>query len=105
MQVPNSSLDGVMSIANDDLSAPVEEDGHWRETHATRSYVIPGSTYQDYAGAYALGEGVQRRYPGEHFDNLDEQLAADWGIARRRSLLDWNEARPAAREAWERSMK
>ena len=105
MQAPDDSLVGETPVLNDDLTVQLEENGHWRETHATRAYVIPGSTYQDYSGAYALGEGVRRRYPGQHFDDLDEKLAADWGVARRKSLLDWDQARPAAREAWERSMK
>ena len=79
------------------------ESGHWRETHSSRPYVIPGSSYDDYAGAYALGEGARSRYPVEDFDSLDEKLAAEWITSRHTSRLEWNQARPAAREAWERT--
>ncbi len=94
------------ALGGDAVASAVDqasESGHWRETHASRPYVATDTTYDDYSPAYLMGEGVRKRYPAEHFDSLDEKLAAEWVAVRRESRLDWNQARPAAREAWERT--
>jgi hypothetical protein len=78
------------------------DEAHWRREFARRPYVKPGSSYDDYGPAYALGEDLRRRRPEAQFDALDAQLDIEWITIRSGSRLEWGEARPAAREAWER---
>jgi hypothetical protein len=78
------------------------DEAHWRREYAKRPYVKAGSSYDDYGPAYAFGEGLRRRRPDAQFDELDEELGAEWVVVRSTSRLEWVDARPAAREAWER---
>ena len=38
-------------------------------------------------------------------EDVEESLAHDWAIYRGQSRLDWPEASPAARAAWERAKR
>jgi hypothetical protein len=73
-----------------------------RKSRKARTDLVLRVTFQDYAGAHAFGAGVRSRYPGAHFVRLDSQLADDWARTHGESRLTWTQARPAAREAWER---
>jgi hypothetical protein len=79
---------------------PTAEDAYWRENYASRDYVGPGRSYDDYGPAYRYGVS---RYDGDRsFEDVEPQLAEDWMGARGSSTLGWGEASPAARDAWER---
>jgi len=79
---------------------PTVEDAYWRENYASRDYVTPGRTYDDYRPAY--GYGVNRYDSDRSFEDVEPELAEDWVAARGQSSLAWGEASPAARDAWER---
>ena len=87
------------SIAKAD---PVAEDAYWRDNYATRPYVEGGSTYDDYAPAYRYGVESYARYPDRKFDDVESDLSRDWGTARGRSSLEWERAKHATRDAWQR---
>lgn len=85
-------------VANAD---PVEEDTYWRDNYASRPYVS-GASYDEFGPAYRYGVDSYSKYQGRSFDEVDADLSRDWGSIRGNSSLDWERARPAARDAWQR---
>lgn len=85
-------------VANAD---PVAEDTYWRDNYSTRPYAS-GASYDEYGPAYRYGVDSYSKYQGRSFDDVDAELSRDWGSTRGTSTLDWDRARPAARDAWQR---
>jgi len=81
---------------------PVVEDTYWRDNYANRPYVESGRTFDDYGPAYRYGADTFARYPGRAFDDVETDLSRDWGTARGRSSLEWEHAKHATRDAWNR---
>lgn len=81
---------------------PVVEDAYWRDNHSTRQYLKSGSSYDDYAPAYRYGVDAFSRHPGRSFDDVEADLGRDWASSRGRSSLEWDHARHATRDAWQR---
>jgi hypothetical protein len=81
---------------------PAAEDAYWRDNYAGRSYVATGSSYDDYAPAYRYGVDAYSRYPNRRFDDVEPELSRDWGTSRGRSSLEWERAKHATRDAWQR---
>jgi len=79
---------------------PTSEMAYWRENYATRDYVHPGRAFDDYAPAYDYGVRTYR--PESAFADLEPDLAGEWDRVRGNSDLEWNDARPAVRDAWDR---
>ena len=79
---------------------PTVEDAYWRETYASRDYVAPGASWDDYGPAY--GYGVSLYDADRSFDDVEPELAEGWAGARGPSTLGWGEAAPAARDSWTR---
>lgn len=81
---------------------PTVEDAYWRENYTGRNYVAPGSTYDDYGPAYGYGVSEYSRYPGRRFEDVESDLGRDWNTRRGTSSLDWDRAKHATRDAWQR---
>lgn len=81
---------------------PAEEDTYWRANYANRPYVTTGSTYDDYGPAYRHGVDAYTRYPDRSYDELEPELGSNWGTARGNSSLEWEHAKHATRDAWQR---
>ena len=81
---------------------PVAEDAYWRDNYAGRPYIESGSTYDDYAPAYRYGVDTYSRYPDRQFDDVEPELGREWGAARGQSSLEWERAKHATRDAWQR---
>lgn len=81
---------------------PTSEDAYWRDNHASRPYIEMGVGYDDYGPAYRFGQAAYDKYPGRRFEDVEDDLARDWGSARGQSNLDWARARNATRDAWDR---
>jgi hypothetical protein len=81
---------------------PVEEDRYWRDNYSNRPYIQSGSSYDDYAPAYRYGVESYTRYPDRSFDDLEPDLGRDWGASRGDSKLEWEHAKHASRDAWQR---
>jgi hypothetical protein len=81
---------------------PAEEDAYWRDNYTGRPYVENGSSYDDYAPAYRYGVDAHTRYPGRSYDDVEPELSRDWGTARGSSSLEWERAKHATRDAWQR---
>ncbi|MBD1910029.1 MULTISPECIES: hypothetical protein [unclassified Leptolyngbya] len=83
---------------------PTVEDNYWRENYTTRSYVEPGSTYEDYQPAYRTGYEGYSRYgtTGKTYDELEPDLRQDYERNHSGARLGWEKAKHASRDAWDR---
>jgi hypothetical protein len=81
---------------------PTVEDAYWRDTYTQRDYVPAGSTYDDYGPAYRYGVDAYTQYGNREFEDVETELSRDWGVNRGASSLEWERARPAARDSWQR---
>ncbi|MDN8616105.1 glycine zipper domain-containing protein [Variovorax ginsengisoli] len=81
---------------------PAVEDAYWRENYAGRPYVESGSNYDDYAPAYRYGVDSYGRFPDRPFDEVEPELGRAWDSARGGSRLEWERAKHATRDAWQR---
>jgi hypothetical protein len=81
---------------------PAVEDAYWRDNYSSRPYVSQGASYDDYAPAYRYGADSFSRYPGRSFEDVEPELGRDWGSARGTSSLEWERAKHATRDAWDR---
>lgn len=81
---------------------PVAEESYWRENHANRPYARKDVGWDHYQPAYRAGVESYNRNPGRSFDEIEPELSRDWGRSRGSSSLEWEHARPAARDAWDR---
>ena len=83
---------------------PEVEDAFWRRNWSGRDYVEGGTTYdQDWGPAYRYGVDSFMRAPERHFRELETDLAAGWPDYRGDSRLDWDRARFASLDAWQRA--
>ena len=78
------------------------EVAYWRDNYSTRPYAATGASYDDYGPAYLHGIDAYSRYPDRTFEEIVPELSRDWRSARGHSSLEWEDARPATRDAWQR---
>ena len=81
---------------------PTAEDAYWREHFSDRPYVTSDATYDDYGPAYRYGVDAYGRYSGRAFDDVEDDLSRGWERTRGTSRLQWDRAKLAARDSWER---
>ncbi len=81
---------------------PTAEDLYWSEHYADRPYVNSAYGYDDYGPAYRYGVEAHGRYASRAFDDIDADLDRGWAETRGNSRLEWQDARPAARDSWQR---
>ena len=81
---------------------PVAEDNYWRQNYSGRPYVQGSRSYDDYGPAYKYGVDSYSRYKGRKFDEVESDLSRDWANARGKSSLEWQNAKHATRDAWDR---
>ncbi|NML14797.1 hypothetical protein [Azohydromonas caseinilytica] len=79
---------------------------HWRRLYNSRPYMTEGARFEDWGPAYAYGEAMYERQSGPRRwdDGVESELGHGWEAERASSgsALGWNQARHAARDAWER---
>ena len=85
-----------------ELVDPTFEENYWRDQFASRPYALAGATFEQYRPAYRFGIDRFGRYPGRGFDDVEHELALGWPAARGTSTLEWEHARHASRDAWNR---
>lgn len=81
---------------------PTRELAYWRESYTTRPYADKATGFDEYEPAYGYGVAAFTKYPDRSFDELDSDLSRDWYASRGKSTLEWDRARFAARDAWDR---
>lgn len=67
-----------------------------------RDYVEKGSRFDHHGPAYGFGVDARGRYPGRDFDDVESEMSRDWASSRGASILNWEWARHAVRDAWNR---
>ena len=81
---------------------PTVEHEYWRENYTSRPYATPGTAYDEYAPAYQYGWEARGRYADKNFEDVENTLGQDWDRARGESQLNWEKAKHATRDAWDR---
>lgn len=81
---------------------PTAEEEYWAQNYQTRPYVRPQASYETYRPAYRYGVDSFTQYKGQDFDSLEPTIRDNWGQARGDSNLEWEDARDATRDAYER---
>lgn len=93
---------GLAGKAAGEQIDPTVEDAHWSNSYASAPYVTKGAEYRMYQPAYRYGWESYGKYQGKKFDEVESDLAQDWEKNRGGSLLTWDHAKPATRDAWRR---
>jgi len=81
---------------------PANEELYWREHHAAEPYFDRNFSFEDYLPAWRVGWEGRRRHAGRKFDEVENDLKAEFHWNRGSSRLLWDQARAAARAAFER---
>jgi hypothetical protein len=81
---------------------PTLEDRYWEENYRSRPYIEQEITYEEYRPAYRYGWEARVRHADQAFDDVEPDLERGWNQARGRCKLDWQKAKPAVRDAWDR---
>ena len=84
-----------------ELVDPAAEDAYWREAYKNEPYYVQGTDFDRYQNAYRVGYLGRAKYDGRAYHEIEDELAADYA----REQVDdftWDEARSAARAAWDR---
>lgn len=81
-----------------------EEAAYWSDQYQLRPYYRSGTTFADYEPAYRYGWESARRPEFKHrtFEELEDELAAEWRKERNAVTDDWKLYRDAVRDAWHR---
>ena len=81
---------------------PTSEAVYWKENFSSRPYADNATNYDDYGPAYNYGVASYSKYPGRSFDDIESELSENWDSVRGQSRLDWDDARVATRDAYDR---
>jgi len=81
---------------------PVIEDAYWRTNYDTRHYVDKGSLYENYQPAFRTGYEGYIRHAGKPFAEAEDDLQQRYYDNRGASDLEWDKAKQATRDAWDR---
>lgn len=82
---------------------PAVEDAYWRDNYTSRPYVRSGTSYDDYSPAYRYGVDAYARHgDSRSFDEVEPELGRNWAGTRGKSSLEWEHAKHATRDGWER---
>jgi hypothetical protein len=93
---------GLAGKAVEETFDPTAEDAYWKANFHQRPYVDKGGDYETYRPAYQYGWEARRRHADRRFEDVEPELATGWPNAKTKSKLDWDKARQAARDAWDR---
>lgn len=81
---------------------PTVEDAYWRNNYSKQDYVQDGEAYDAYAPAYRTGYEGRSRYPGKTYEEAEADLQREYQKSQSDGTLDWNRAKYATRDAWDR---
>lgn len=83
---------------------PTVETAYWKDAHKAQPYYTDDRGYDMYEPAYRTGWEGRSRYDGKQFDEVEDELAADYRryAGSRPNAASWDDVRPATRAAWDR---
>jgi phage tail tape-measure protein len=93
---------GYAGKAVEEQFDPTAEDAYWRANYRNRPYVEKNAEYEAYRPAYQYGWESRRQYRDRAFDDLEPTLESGWRTRATGSSLEWERAKQAARDAWNR---
>lgn len=79
------------------------DEERYRSSYRDASYYSTGRSWRDYAPAYRYGHAARAAHPGQRFEDVEAELAANWDTLKSDSRLLWVEARGAVHDAWQHS--
>ena len=101
--VLGAAVGAVAGALTSSLSSdPVVEDNYWRDNFSSRPYIKNGTTFDDYGPAYRYGSDSYAKHSGRKFEDVETDLARDWSQIRGKSSLEWEHAKHATKDAWDR---
>jgi uncharacterized protein (TIGR02284 family) len=99
--VAGAVMGGLGGKASAEEINPTAEAAYWRESYTREPYYVEAYGYDDYGPAYEYGWS-SRAVHGGTFDSNEPRLGSDWAVRKGVSGLAWDDARHAARAAWDR---
>jgi len=86
---------------------PKAEESYWEQHHRERPYVEKDASWDHYRPAYRYGVSAATKSTTENesFDEMESRLRKGWGHAHGKSKLTWDQARPAVRDAYDRTLQ
>lgn len=81
---------------------PTAEEKYWSENYHTRTYVTDKSNFETYRPAYRTGIDAYKQNPNVEYSELEPSIRNNWGHVKGESSLEWNDAREASRDAFDR---
>ena len=88
-----------------ELIDPTTEDVWLREYFGSRHDRPKGETHERYRDAYRYGLTASDRYPDRCFEDVEPDLRSGWNRARGTSTMSWEDARGAAKNAFDRTVQ
>lgn len=78
---------------------------YWRQQYGNEPYYDAKQPFEAFEPAYSLGAQAREQHAGKDFDAVEAQLRKQYEAAAGASgkALDWQQARPAVRAAWDRA--
>jgi len=81
---------------------PEGEDRHWSDSYQRTAYHDSALSFDDDRPPYQLGYRARAASEGT-FEQAERRLSQDWALTRGESRLTWEQAKLAARDAWNRA--
>ena len=81
---------------------PANEESYWSGHFARQPYVQPGEPYSRFRAAYRFGWEARAQYTHRTWADVELHLKNQWQRDPANYDFDWNRARPAVRDAWDR---
>jgi len=83
---------------------PEHETEYWRSAYQSRPYAKPEYDFDsDYSAAYRHGLQARELHRSRTFDEIEGELRNAWDSSHGQSRLSWEDARPAALDAFNRA--
>lgn len=107
--VVGSVIGGLVGKSAAETTNPTVEEGYWRSSHTERTYA-QDRPYETYHLAYQVGyEGYLNRTGQQtqqsSFRSAEPELRREYEQQNNGSGVDWNEARYAVEDAWNRAKR
>jgi hypothetical protein len=100
-----AAVGGLLGKSAAEAFDPTAEEEYWRDNYASRPYVKPDLSYDDYLPAYRSGYEGYSSYSttGKRYDEIEPDLRRDYETNYRDSKVTWDDAKHAAEDAWKRA--
>lgn len=81
---------------------PTDEELYWENNFYDRPYISSDDAYENYRSAYRYGVDSYMRNPNRPYQDVSADLGKKWSEARGQSPIEWVDAEPATRDAYDR---